>query len=61
MSGGTLQPIATSYQSKALNSPDDVAVRSDGVIYFTDPTFGIDGSQGFEAGKPQLPSRACTG
>jgi gluconolactonase len=31
-----------------LNTPDDITSRSDGVLYFTDPTFG-SGSQGFPA------------
>lgn len=36
-----LIPIAEEYDGKRLNSPNDVAVRSDGLIYFTDPTFGV--------------------
>lgn len=36
-----LIPIAEEYEGKRLNSPNDVAVRSDGLIYFTDPTFGV--------------------
>jgi gluconolactonase len=31
-------PIATLYDSKRFNSPNDLAVRSDGNIYFSDPT-----------------------
>ncbi len=54
VAGDELRPVATSYQSMALNSPDDVVVRSDGIIYFTDPTFGIDGTQGFDAQSQQL-------
>jgi gluconolactonase len=46
VAGSSLQAIAKSYQGMPLNSPDDIIARSDGVIYFTDPTFGIDGSQG---------------
>ena len=46
VAGSSLQPIATSYQGMPLNSPDDIIARSDGVIYFTNPTFGINGSQG---------------
>lgn len=33
--------IVDSYEGKRLNSPNDVAVRSDGLIYFTDPPFGV--------------------
>lgn len=36
-----LVPIAEEYEGKRLNSPNDVVVRSDGFIYFTDPTFGV--------------------
>jgi gluconolactonase len=32
--------IASHYQGKELNSPNDVVVRSDGSIYFSDPTYG---------------------
>ena len=35
-------PIATHYQGKRLNSPNDLVVRSNGDIYFTDPPYGID-------------------
>ncbi|MFG1918309.1 SMP-30/gluconolactonase/LRE family protein [Micromonospora sp. NPDC048898] len=31
--------VAANYQGRAFNSPNDVAVRSDGVVYFTDPNF----------------------
>ena len=34
---GTLIPLADSYQDKRLNSPNDVVVKSNGDIYFTDP------------------------
>ena len=34
--------IASAYDGTPLNSPNDVAVRSDGNIYFTDPPYGID-------------------
>lgn len=38
---GTLTVLADSYEGKRLNSPNDVVVRSDGTIWFTDPTYGI--------------------
>ena len=34
--------IADRYQGKRLNSPNDVVVKSDGSIWFTDPAYGID-------------------
>jgi gluconolactonase len=37
---GTRETIATHYRGKELNSPNDVITRSDGTIYFSDPTFG---------------------
>ena len=38
---GSIRVLADSYQGKRLNSPNDVVVRSDGSIFFTDPTFGL--------------------
>ena len=34
--------LADRYQGARLNSPNDVVVRSDGSIWFTDPSYGID-------------------
>lgn len=38
---GSITIVADSYQGKRLNSPNDVVVRSDGSIWFTDPDYGI--------------------
>ena len=38
---GSYTPIATQIDGKHLNHPNDVAGRSDGSLYFTDPTFGM--------------------
>jgi gluconolactonase len=38
---GSITVIADSYKGKKLNSPNDVVVKSDGSIWFTDPTYGI--------------------
>jgi gluconolactonase len=38
---GSTTVIADSYQGRRLNSPNDVIVRSDGTVWFTDPTYGI--------------------
>jgi gluconolactonase len=54
LSGGSMHALApcsspataTCYMGKQVNTPDDLTSRSDGVIYFTDPTFG-SGAQGF--------------
>jgi len=40
---GTITVICDRYQGKRLNSPNDVVVKSDGSIWFTDPQFGILG------------------
>jgi gluconolactonase len=38
---GTITPLATTYNGKKLNSPNDIVVKSDGSIFFTDPDFNI--------------------
>ena len=38
---GTVVTLADSYEGKKLNSPNDLAVKSDGSIWFTDPPYGI--------------------
>jgi gluconolactonase len=37
---GTREAIATHYRGKELNSPNDVITKSDGAIYFSDPSYG---------------------
>ena len=37
---GTREVLASHFEGKELNSPNDVCVRSDGSIYFTDPYYG---------------------
>ncbi|MEM8657428.1 MAG: SMP-30/gluconolactonase/LRE family protein [Pseudomonadota bacterium] len=39
---GSVTTLAADYDGKRLNSPNDVVVKSDGSIWFTDPTYGID-------------------
>lgn len=39
---GSRTVLASHYQGKRLNSPNDVVVKSDGSVWFTDPTYGID-------------------
>ncbi len=38
---GKITVIADRYEGKRLNSPNDVVVKSDGSIWFTDPSYGI--------------------
>lgn len=37
--------VADRYMDMRFNSPNDVIVRSDGTVYFTDPTYGLVGQQ----------------
>ena len=39
---GSISVLASHFDGKRLNSPNDVIVRSDGSIWFTDPAYGID-------------------
>ena len=38
---GSITVLAAAYKGRQLNSPNDVVVRSDGSIWFTDPNYGI--------------------
>jgi gluconolactonase len=38
---GTITPLATTYLGGRFNSPNDIVVKSDGAIFFTDPDFNI--------------------
>ncbi|MFK7992933.1 MAG: SMP-30/gluconolactonase/LRE family protein [Granulosicoccus sp.] len=40
---GTITTLATHYEGKRFNSPNDIVCKSDGSIWFTDPIFGILG------------------
>ena len=42
---GKLEALVTNYQGKRLNSPNDLAIRSDSLIYFTDPPFGVSSEE----------------
>jgi gluconolactonase len=41
---GSITVLMDSFQGRRLNSPNDVVVKSDGSIWFTDPAFGIMGT-----------------
>jgi gluconolactonase len=53
---GTITVLADRYQGKRLNSPNDVVVKSDGSIWFTDPPFGIVGYYQGERAEQELPA-----
>jgi gluconolactonase len=47
---GAITVLMDTFDGKRLNSPNDVVVRSDGSIWFTDPTFGLLGNyEGYKA------------
>lgn len=46
---GTVTALVTHHAGKRLNSPNDVVVKSDGSIWFTDPLYGI--STDYEGGR----------
>ncbi|MBU2532643.1 MAG: SMP-30/gluconolactonase/LRE family protein [Alphaproteobacteria bacterium] len=51
---GSITVLADSFDGKRLNSPNDVVVKSDGSIWFTDPVFGILGNyEGYQA-EPEI-------
>ena len=37
---GTVRTLVGMYQGKPLNSPNDLVVKSDGTVWFTDPSYG---------------------
>jgi gluconolactonase len=47
---GSITVLADRYQGKRFNSPNDVVVKSDDSIWFTDPSYGIDSNyEGYQA------------
>jgi gluconolactonase len=54
---GSVTTIADRWNGKRLNSPNDVVVRSDGSIWFTDPAYGIDTD--YEGDKAESEIGAC--
>ena len=51
---GTVTVLMDSWQGKRLNSPNDVVVKSDGSVWFTDPPFGILGNYEGHKAEPEL-------
>jgi len=52
---GSITVVLDRYDGKRLNSPNDVVVKSDGSIWFTDPPFGILGNYEGRQATPELP------
>jgi gluconolactonase len=53
---GRIRTLVNSHQGKRLNSPNDIVCRSDGSIWFTDPSFGILSSYEGHKADPELPT-----
>ncbi|MEM7407326.1 MAG: SMP-30/gluconolactonase/LRE family protein [Pseudomonadota bacterium] len=51
---GQITVLADSFDGKRLNSPNDVVVKSDGSVWFTDPAFGILGHYEGHKSEPEL-------
>ncbi|MEM7746156.1 MAG: SMP-30/gluconolactonase/LRE family protein [Pseudomonadota bacterium] len=51
---GTVTVLMDSFDGKRLNSPNDLVVKSDGSIWFTDPPFGIGGNYEGHKAEPEL-------
>jgi gluconolactonase len=56
-SDGSITVLASHYQGKRLNSPNDVVVKSDGTVWFTDPPYGIISD--YEGHKAESELGAC--
>ncbi len=54
---GKITVLADHYQGKRLNAPNDVVVKSDDSVWFTDPLFGINGEW---EGSKATPEQATT-
>ncbi len=53
---GTITVLADKFDGKPLNSPNDVVVKSDDSVWFTDPPFGILGNYEGHTATPELPT-----
>jgi gluconolactonase len=51
---GSITVLMDRYEGKRLNSPNDVVVKSDGTIWFTDPQFGILSDYEGHRAEPEL-------
>jgi gluconolactonase len=51
---GTITPLVSSYKGSRLNSPNDVVVKSDGSIWFSDPPYGIINNEEGHAAEAEL-------
>ena len=50
---GSITVLADNFEGKRLNAPNDIVVKSDDTIWFTDPLFGINGEWEGSRAKPE--------
>src|SRR5436305_3894332 len=53
---GGITVLADKFDGKPLNSPNDIVVKSDDSVWFTDPPFGILGNYEGHVATPELPT-----
>lgn len=53
---GRITVLADSFEGKRLNAPNDVVVKSDDSVWFTDPLFGINGEWEGSRARPEQAS-----
>ncbi|MCO1578853.1 SMP-30/gluconolactonase/LRE family protein [Crossiella sp. SN42] len=54
---GTITVLADQWQGRKLNSPNDIVQRSDGSLWFTDPSYGIDSD--YEGNRAESETDGC--
>lgn len=54
---GRVTVLADGFEGKRFNSPNDLVVHSDGAVWFTDPSYGIDSD--YEGFRAESEVRAC--
>ena len=52
---GSITVLADKFEGKRFNSPNDVVVKSDGTVWFTDPSYGISSDYEGERAESELP------
>ncbi len=51
---GSITVVADRWQGQRLNSPNDVVVKSDDSVWFSDPAYGIDSDNEGERAEPEI-------
>ncbi len=54
---GSITVVADRWRGKRFNSPNDVVVKSDGSVWFSDPSYGIDSDNEGERAEPEIDGR----